>query len=286
MGFWLRRLIFAYALTSVMGNAAFAAASFAISPTELAEFAAAAGAKVPEIQRARRVAENKFALAATYGATSRELLFFVKAKAEALGSRDGFRLWLADQESLSLLEFHRLGTPLEFLLIPRASNNSELRAGDLKALSSAIQAELPGNIFYAKPLVRLSTELPNLNLAHYEAWEHIVLGDKGAERLNLLNVTANGQVINLSDWGIRQIAGDTLIFLKNAAPGLPVKPNAEEDLAQVLRWIGTQSAYPSLTVPEASKTQIRELLMRTQLLPATAKLFGKDNKASRALERL
>jgi hypothetical protein len=287
MRLWLRLqlLLLSCALCLSAGGPA-RAASFQMSPAELAEFAAAAGQKVPEIQRARRLAEDRYAMLATYGATSRELLFFVQEKAEALGSRDGFRLWLADQESLPLLSFHRLGTPLEFLLIPRAKNNSENRAKELKALIGAIQAELPGNILYAKPSVRLSQEIPSYERAHYEALDHIVLSERGLERLPILNVTANGQEINLSDWGLRQLASETLIFLKNAAPGLPAKPNAEEDLSQVLRWIAAQSAYPSLKVPESSVTQLRELLLRVTLLPGYAKLFQKPGKVLNSLEEL
>ncbi|RZA09499.1 MAG: hypothetical protein EOP11_01520 [Proteobacteria bacterium] len=264
------------------------AASFPITPTELAEFAAATGAKVPEIRQARRLSENKFAMLATYGSTSRELLLFVRKKAEALGSRDGYRLWLADQDSVPLLSFHRLGTPLNFVLLSRAKNASAARLAELKGLANTIAAEAPATIFAAKPITKLSTELdPELSRAHYEPLEHILLSEKGLEKIPALTLTANGQEVNLSEWGVRILSAETLVFLKNAGPGLPPKPNAEADLTQVLRWIGAQSDYPFLAVPESSKTQLRELLMRTRLLPGVKKLLSAVNgKAATTLAAL
>lgn len=282
--FWLTMGV----LLSLFGEAAIAARStFTIPPQELAELASLTSQKVPEIQRARRLAQAKYAFLAAYGSTSRELLYFVLEKSEQLGSRDGYRLWLADQESVPLYLWHRPRTALEFLLIPKAKNHSSERKNELSALRDAITKDLASTLFYDRLTIQMAQEIgPELDRAHYEAIQHIPISERGWELLPNLNVHVAGKEVNLADWGLRQFSSRALVFQKNAAPGILPEPNAPKDFQQVLRWIGFESSHPGLEVPEASKVQVRELFQSVRRTPGAGKLLRGQTKVTELLESI
>lgn len=265
-----------------------AVAATKIDPDTLARLAGETSQLVPEIQRARSLAAAHGATLATYGGTSRELLDFVLQKSEELGGVDAYRTWLNSKPKVSLLDWHRLSSDLDFMLVPADANSN------LNELKRQIERDFPSTTFYKKFDINISGEFfrnfpPGKE--HFEAISNIALSGEGAVVIPELEVHVGSSSLNLTQWGLEQYAGRKLEFRINEKLLAAAKNDPFGGFRQALRWIRYASENPGIQLSEESGKAIRGLmdeLKRTNRAELIRLLQERDSKGlgSKIIEAL
>lgn len=98
---------------------------------ELSQLSGETTEKVTEIRLAREAARERGFRLATYGGTSREVADFIISKVNELGSVAKYRTWLAGKERIHLLDFHKINSDLDFMVIPIGTNGDRSHVGEL-----------------------------------------------------------------------------------------------------------------------------------------------------------
>lgn len=102
---------------------------------------------VPELRAAGDIAAAGGMQLAVYGGTTRELLRFVSDKMTQLGGADAYRVWLKSANVVHLLDFHRLKSDLDLMLVGAEGQKIDREAR--RTLASEIARVFPGGAFYA-----------------------------------------------------------------------------------------------------------------------------------------
>ncbi|MBY0369449.1 hypothetical protein K2X33_02110, partial [bacterium] len=235
-----------------------------LSTTELSELAGLTSDKVPEIARARAIARAQGAQLVTYGGTSREILDFTYNKVQELGSVDAYRTWLAARPAVHLLDWHRIASDLDFLIL--LEGNDEQSSKDVTELKKSIEAEFPRDVFHSgfdiKTSGRAFSDF-NPQQEHFEAISNIPIGAEGVLELPQLGIGTGPHARNLARWGLEQYVDQTLDFDLNADyKKQGFHSEAFNDLKQVLRWVRYLSENPHMKPTPKTLAAIRGLLDR------------------------
>lgn len=237
-----------------------------VSVDQLSTLLGATSQKVTEIRLAREKANELGFKLAIYGGTSRELIDFVTRKIEILGGVDQYQRWLAGQERIHLLDFHKIQSDLDFQVIPRIEPTEEhpLSEADRRRyqeFENFIAKEFPGNVFYTKMDLNLSSEFFGKyapDSEHFEAISNIPISENGIEKPAALDVTIDGRRKNLAEWGAEQYLRQELDFRRLLRVG--GKEDIYGDFRQALRWLRYISENPHMKLTRESASEIQQLL--------------------------
>ncbi|MBN8539568.1 MAG: hypothetical protein J0L82_04200 [Deltaproteobacteria bacterium] len=217
---------------------------------------------IPEFKAMDEIAETSNLRVAAYGGTAREVTDLVIERVNTLGSVDAYVNWLKSQSNISIVDWHRLQSDLDVMLIPNEGADvpiSPQRMAEIDAVRKKIDLRFPQSVFYKRIDLIVPQEFfvkyPVGN-EHFEPISNLAITAKGVERLPQLNVEFDGKKINMGDEGLRQFASGQLDFRLNpsAVPGSGTN-NTFGLLRQALRWIRYLSEYPDSEVtPETDKT--------------------------------
>ncbi len=226
---------------------------------------------IPEFKAMDEIAEASNLRVAAYGGTAREITDLVIERVNTLGSVDAYVTWLKSQSNISIVDWHRLQSDLDVMLIPNEGAHvpiSPQRMAEIDAVRKKIDLRFPQSVFYK----RIDLIVPQeffvkypVDREHFEPISNLAITAKGVERLPQLNVDLDGKKINLGDEGMRQFASGQLDFRLNpsAVPGSGTN-NTFGLLKQTLRWIRYLSEYPDSEItPDTDKT-IRTIVQQLE----------------------
>ena len=250
-----------------------------------------------EIHQARKLARASSMRLLTYGGTSREILEYVIQETAKAGGVEAFRKELSARRAegrwIEILDFHRIASDLDLMMVTESGNAPALSRGDLAELALRMQEEFPGDLFYKKFDIHIAAEFFRqfpIDANHIESISNIPLSERGSEKLPELMLSVDGERVNLADHGLRQYITGKFEF--RLAPRFHESSEFRDrevfrHLLSVLRWLRYQSENPGMELSEKSKAALGELM---QFLAGTKKrerreLF-KDKKILLALEKL
>ncbi len=252
----------------------FSTQAFACLPSAtLSRLAAKFTNKVYQIGQARMIAAEFGYRVSTYGGTSREVFRKICEEVAKQGLEQ-FEKKLADPRTdIKLIDFHKLNSDLDIMLIAEEGAKPE----DFAKVEKAIAIVFPGSALYKKMDITLASDFFRKHppeLEHYEAISNIPISDRGVESLPELKVIlASGQEVQLDRWGLEQISKRNFEFRIN--PKFEDETPAFGLAKQALRWIRYLAEEPKYTQDPESEVALHALIheLKTKHNEALVKLL-------------
>jgi hypothetical protein len=211
---------------------------------------------VAEFKEAIQLAESSGQQFSTYGGTSREIIYFVLNKVKELGSVEKYKAWLEQNKSVSLVDWHRVTSDIDVLLIPQKNippkNNDVIKK---------ITALFPDSIFYANFEVHHLDDFFlqfEASTEHLEPFSNIIITTNGFHHTDHLNIDIDGKKINLGNWGEQQFLKGEFDFRL----GRPRSRTSSKEylyLKQYLRYLRMLSEYPNFGLTKEAALALENL---------------------------
>ena len=238
-----------------------------IPPSTLSRVMAETSEKVTEIHQIRELGKEFGLDLATYGGTSRELADLVIRRVQKLGGVPAYEKWLQAQARIHLLDFHRIKSDLDFMIVLRDPHEpvTEAVKERVQAFKSLVEARFPSSIFHSNMDLAFAPEFfakypPSRE--SFEATSNLPVSSRGVEMLPELNVpwppgTGGRGTRNLAEWGLEQFSKQQLEFARNPA----VKSDdVYGNLRQALRWLRYLAENPQMPASRETMDESRGLL--------------------------
>lgn len=228
-------------------------------------------ASIPEFKAMDEIANGSNLRIAAYGGTAREITDFVIERVNSLGSVDAYVRWLNDQKNISIVDWHRLQSDLDVMLIPYEGPKAKLsleRMSEIDAVRKKIDLRFPQSVFYKRIDLIVPQEFFEkypVDKEHFEPISNLAVTARGVESLPQLSVTVGDKKLNLGDEGLRQFATGQLDFRLNpTAVAGSGSTNTFGLLRQALRWIRYLSEYPDAHITPETDRAIRTVVEQLQ----------------------
>lgn len=251
--------------SSATGSAAGYAAS--LDPATLSRLAGLTFKQIPEFQSMDEIAKVANLQVTAYGGTAREIADFVRERVTELGSVDAYVSWIQSRPSISIVDWHRLQSDLDIMLIPNEGAAVSLSAGrnsEIDVVRRTIDQRFPRSVFYKRIDLIVPQEFfkkyPVMG-EHFEPVSNLAISSRGLEKLPQLNVDIGGRSVHLGEEGLRQFTSRKMDFrLNGTVPSEVTSKDAFPLLRQALRWIRYLSEYPDFTVSDDADKAIRQVI--------------------------
>lgn len=228
---------------------------FGLTADQLSELSALFTSNVREVQLLNHELQRFGVKIAFYGGTSREVIDEVIEGIYKKGSVSAYRAFLEQGGARSYLDWHRLGSDLDFYVLGEDDKQSR------EAVRELVLRAFPPSLFYKSVDVLWPEDFFKKfppGDEHFEATSNIVISTGGILYPEALDVQVNGKPLNLGRWGVDQFLSGQFDFERNL--DRTQRPEAYRDLRQVLRWIRYASEFSWMQLSQQSKLEIQTLL--------------------------
>ncbi|MCB0363417.1 MAG: hypothetical protein KDD35_11875, partial [Bdellovibrionales bacterium] len=232
---------------------------YGVTEDQISEAAGIFLTKVPEFGTLIKKLKQIDLAIGTYGGTSRELMQELITGIRASGSFEAYLRKLQAMESISYLDWHRLGSDLDLILLPTSEDGLD---GKKRSEASQIIREVfPESLFYKNVDIiwpdQHFKEYPVM-FEHFEATSNIIVSESGFVLLPELEGVVDGRKVNFCKWGVTQFLKGEFDF--RISPDALVKVTPDKTLIQVLRWVRYLSEFAWMKAPQATVAEIRRLV--------------------------
>jgi hypothetical protein len=235
-------------------------AAHALTVEEISELAGLTMRADPNLAQAERIVNARGGRLALYGGNSRELVDFVTRKCDELGGAAAYKAWLAKQPMFSTLEWHRVMSDMDLMILPGALGTPK---EELQKAGEEVKRFFPTGVFFKTLDFNVSTDF----FAKYdplsenlEPISNMLISGRGLEDVPQLHISRGGKDLSLSYLGAEQYAKKELDFEILRGPDGKIKGDTYGKIRQMLRYFRFVSEYPDFKKTYRVTSSINQLM--------------------------